>query len=160
DALGTHAHIATGHDEAKFGIPLADLDVAIARALESPALRLVGVTCHIGSQLTQIGAYVEAAGVLFDAATRARGKGPALEFVDTGGGFGIDYGAGGVARPGDFVRAAVEAKRTAGLGDLALHIEPGRVLVGAHGVLLARVIQPKRAHLAGAERRWLMIDAG
>jgi diaminopimelate decarboxylase len=97
---------------------------------------------------------------LFDAATRARRAGAPLEFVDTGGGFGIDYGAGGVARPSDFARAAIEAKRAAGLGDLALHIEPGRALVGAHGVLLARVIQPKRAHLAGAERRWLMIDAG
>jgi diaminopimelate decarboxylase len=54
----------------------------------------------------------------------------------------------------------MDAKRAAGLEDLALHIEPGRALVGAHGILVARVIQPKRAHLAGAERRWLMIDAG
>jgi diaminopimelate decarboxylase len=160
ETLGTHSHIATGHDEAKFGVPLADLDHAIDRALSSPHLRLVGVTCHVGSQLTSTEGYVQGARVLFEAAARAKGKGAPLEFVDSGGGFGIDYGAGCASRPADFVRATIEAKRAIGLGDLALHIEPGRALVGAHGVLVARVIQPKRAHLAGAERRWLMIDAG
>jgi diaminopimelate decarboxylase len=160
DALGTHAHIATGHDEAKFGVPLADVDRAIEAAVSAPSLRLVGVTCHVGSQLASTGVYVQGARVLFDTVARARGRGAPIEFVDAGGGFGIDYGGGYAARPAEFVRAALEAKREAGLGDLALHIEPGRALVGAHAVLVARVIQPKRAHLAGALRRWLMIDAG
>src|SRR5262249_54964114 len=114
DALGTHAHIATGHDEAKFGVPLEQVDDVAAPAQRARSLRLVGRTCHIGSQLTSTSAYVAAAQVLFDAASRAQGRGAPLEFVDTGGGFGIDYGAGCAARPADFVRAAIDAKRAAG----------------------------------------------
>jgi diaminopimelate decarboxylase len=160
DALGTHAHIATGHDEAKFGVPLEQVDDLVAAALAAPTLRLVGLTCHIGSQLTSTSAYVAAAQVLFDAASRAKGRGAPLEFVDTGGGFGIDYGEGCAARPADFVRAALGAKRGAGLAALALHIEPGRALVAAHGVLLARVVQTKLAKIGGRDRRWLLVDAG
>jgi diaminopimelate decarboxylase len=157
DALGTHSHIATGHDEAKFGIPLADLDEAVGRALAAPSLRLIGLACHVGSQLTSLDAYLQGARVLFEAALRVRGRGAPLSFIDTGGGFGIDYGGGCPVQPADFVRATLDAKRACGLEGLALHVEPGRSLVGAHGVLLARVIQAKRTAAGG---RWLMIDAG
>jgi diaminopimelate decarboxylase len=157
DALDTHAHIATGHDEAKFGVPRAQVELAITRIGSSAHLDLVGIGAHVGSQITTTDAYVESARVLFEIVRAARASGvTSLKYVDTGGGFGIDYGAGCEAKPADFVRAARAEQKRAGLGDLALYTEPGRSLVAAHGVLIASVIQTKTA----GERRWLMIDAG
>jgi diaminopimelate decarboxylase len=157
DALDTHAHIATGHDEAKFGIPHVDVASALERVRASADLDLVGLTVHVGSQITATAAYVDAARVVFGFARGLRDAGvTSLAFVDTGGGFGIDYGAGCGVRPADFVRAVRAEQARAGLGDLALYVEPGRSMVAAHAVLLATVIQPKIA----ASRRWLMIDAG
>jgi diaminopimelate decarboxylase len=154
-ALATHRHIATGHDEAKFGIPWGDVGAAIDRVVASAELDLVGLGAHVGSQLTSTAAYVEAARHVFDVAVAVRAR-VKLRFVDTGGGFGIDYGDGCATRPADFVRAVRSEQRAMGLSDLELFIEPGRSLVAAHGILVARVIQAKVAK----ERRWLMIDAG
>ncbi len=158
--IGTHAHITTGHDEAKFGVPRGDVDLAIARAVALPNVALVGVACHVGSQLTAVDPYVQSARVLLGFAARARAAGAPLEFVDTGGGFGIDYGDGCPVRPADFVAAARAELRGAGLAGLSLHVEPGRALVGAHGLLLSRVIQKKETVTGDAARRWLMLDAG
>jgi diaminopimelate decarboxylase len=156
----THAHIATGHDAAKFGVALADVGRAVQQVDASPHLRLVGMATHVGSQFSTTEPYVAAARALFGVvrALRAGGQGRALRFVDTGGGFGIDYGGsgGGLPRSGDFVKAARVEQRSAGLDDLALYVEPGRSLVAPHGVLLATVIQRKVTETA----RWLMIDAG
>jgi diaminopimelate decarboxylase len=169
DAIDTHSHIATGHDDAKFGVPEGQVAAAIERAISLPNLELTGVACHVGSQLTSAGPYVAAASALFEVARAARERGAKLAFVDTGGGFGIDYGEKerandgekhgerNIVRPAAFVRAVREQQRAFGLDDLALHIEPGRAMVAAHGVLLARVIQTKRA---APGRAWSMIDAG
>lgn len=155
DALDTHSYIATGHDEAKFGVPLESVPTALDRLGASPELRLVGLTAHVGSQFTTTDAYLASARAVFGLARDVRGRFP-LDFVDTGGGFGIDYGEGCPVRPADFIRQTRRLQHEMGLGDLALFCEPGRSLVGAHGVLVARVIQRKNA---GA-RRWTMIDAG
>jgi diaminopimelate decarboxylase len=154
----THAHIATGHDEAKFGVPLDDVTRAVALAEASPHLELVGMAVHAGSQLKHVGPYLGAARVLFDrvGALRAGGALRALQYVDSGGGFGVDYGDGAAVPGPDFVRAVRAEQRLRGLGDLALYVEPGRSLVAASGILVARVIQTKVA----AAARWLMIDAG
>ncbi|HEX8795634.1 MAG TPA: diaminopimelate decarboxylase [Polyangiaceae bacterium] len=154
----THKHIATGHDEAKFGVPLDDAEDAVKVVNASPHLELLGMGVHAGSQFVAREPYMDAARVLFDLVKRLRadGKLPSLAFVDTGGGFGVDYGETRVLRPADFVRAARKEQEAHGLGDLALYVEPGRSLVAAHGVLLARVIQAKVTRAA----RWLMIDAG
>jgi diaminopimelate decarboxylase len=158
----THAHIATGHDRAKFGVPGADVTRAVEFVEASSCLELVGMTTHVGSHLTEVDPYLKSARVLFRRvrALRDEGRGRSLRFVDTGGGFGVDYGDRGrgapVPRPADFVRAVRAEQRAARLDDLALFVEPGRSMVAPHGVLLARVIQTKVA----ATRRWLMIDAG
>jgi diaminopimelate decarboxylase len=154
----THAHIATGHDEAKFGVPLDDVARAVALAEASPHLALVGMAVHAGSQLKSVGPYLDAARVLLDwvRASRASGALRSLEYVDTGGGFGVDYGEGPATAAADFVRAVRAEQRQRGLEDLALFVEPGRSLVAASGVLLARVLQVKVAQAA----RWLMLDAG
>src|ERR1700733_15163155 len=92
--MGTHAHIATGHDEAKFGIALEDIPAALG-ALRSARkhLNLVGFAVHLGSQASQSGAYAGAARTLFRVVTEVRAEhAPHLAFVDTGGGFAVDYG--------------------------------------------------------------------
>ena len=155
EALDTHSYIATGHDEAKFGVPLSSVPDALERVARSPSVRLVGVGSHVGSQLTAVDGYLASARALFSFAREVRARFP-LTFVDPGGGFGIDYGEGCPVRPADFVRATRALQKEMGLGDLALYCEPGRSMVGAHGVLVANVIQRKVAE----GRRWTMIDAG
>jgi diaminopimelate decarboxylase len=156
----THAHIATGHDKAKFGVPRADVVEAVRLVEAATSLQLVGMTMHAGSQFTDLSPYVEGARVLLSLvrSLRESGRARSLAFVSTGGGFGVDYAGSGapLPRPADFVAAVRAMQREHGLGDLALYVEPGRSMVAPHGVLLARVIQAKVA----AERRWLMIDAG
>jgi diaminopimelate decarboxylase len=160
DDLETHSYIATGHDEAKFGVPLTSLAEALDRFASASSVRLVGLSAHVGSQLTSAEAYLIAARVLFGVIKQVRPR-FRLDFVDTGGGFGIDYGEGCPARPADFIRATRKLQDQEGLSDLALYCEPGRSLVGSHGVLLARVIQRKSALARdGSTRRWTMIDAG
>lgn len=162
EALDTHSYIATGHDDAKFGVPVSSVPDALA-LLASDALagsvRLVGVGAHVGSQFTTTDAYVASAKVVFDLARSVRGR-FALSFVDGGGGFGIDYGEGCPASPPDFIRAARALQKEMGVDDLAFTCEPGRSLVGSHGVLVARVIQRKESLRSDVVRRWTMIDAG
>ncbi|HLK37829.1 MAG TPA: diaminopimelate decarboxylase [Polyangiaceae bacterium] len=156
----THAHIATGHARAKFGVPQEDAVRAVDLAERSPHLELVGIAMHLGSQFRDTQPYVDAVRVelALVRALRDAGRGRSLTYVDTGGGFGVDYDGDrpGMARPTDFVRAARAEQAKHRLEDLALCIEPGRSLVAPHGVLLARVIQRKES----SSGRWLMIDAG
>ncbi len=156
EALATHANIATGHDEAKFGVSLSLLDDALTEVKRSSFVSLHGISAHVGSQLTSTQAYVASATSLFSIAKSLLSDCFRLSFVDTGGGFGIDYGAGCSVRPADFIIALRDAKREAGLSALTHVVEPGRSMVGAHGILVASVLQSK---IAG-QRRWLMIDAG
>jgi diaminopimelate decarboxylase len=157
----THAHIATGHDRAKFGVPRDDALAAVELVEKSAHLDLVGMSAHVGSHFKTIGPYVDSARVLFGLVRSMRdaGRGRSLEFLDTGGGFAVDYtgeASPPLPPPAEFVRAARAAQQELGVGDLAQYVEPGRCLVAAHGVLLAAVIQPK----VTTTGRWLMIDAG
>lgn len=158
--IGGHAHIATGHDEAKFGIAIDDLPRALASIRGNAALRLVGISSHVGSMLLDLAPYAAAATILGELARDLRNQGFPLAYVDAGGGFGIAYRDDQQALPGPrFVEAARRALAAAGI-DLPLVIEPGRSLVAPFGVLVASVIQPKRSRAGGIERRWLLIDAG
>lgn len=157
----THAYIATGHDEAKFGIPKAELERAIDALREAPHVDLVGLSSHVGSQLTSTDAYVTAAQMLLPLATVCEAAlGRALSFIDFGGGFGIDYGPGCPVRPRDFAARVTASCREARRDDLTIVVEPGRSLVASHGVLCAGVIMEKRARPGAEERTWLMVDAG
>ena len=155
--IESHAHISTGHDKAKFGITRAD----VGRAFEAvdaagEALVAVGLSTHIGSMLGKVDPYLQSARHVCEVARARRASGAGLEYVSFGGGFGIDYGTGQAAAPADFGRAAVQLLHAEGLSDLMLVAEPGRSMVGAHGVLLARVVQSK----VSAAHSWLMLDAG
>lgn len=161
----THAYIATGHDEAKFGIPRAEIGLAIETVTSSANVVLTGVGNHVGSQLTATDDYLGAARMLIPIfaacdAAMLQAKRPALVNIDFGGGFGIDYGKGCDVRPVDFIRGILREVERAGLSRVRVVVEPGRSLVAAHGVLCSSVIMSKRAGAAEHERRWLMIDAG
>jgi diaminopimelate decarboxylase len=155
-AIDSHRHIATGHDEAKFGIATEDLPAAwqLADSL-ADLVRVIGVSTHVGSMLSTTAPYRDAARAVCEVARARRTRGGQLEYVDFGGGFGIDYGGNVCEPPEAFVRAGLALLEEEGLGDLALVVEPGRALVGPYGVLVASVVQTKRS---GA-RRWVLLDA-
>jgi diaminopimelate decarboxylase len=159
--VDTHAGIATGHDEAKFGIMRDDIPRALESIRAARDLRLVGLSMHIGSQIFQVESYVAGMRVLCDLATSIRAKGFPLQYIDAGGGFAVPYRDDEKAPPpATFIHAALAELHARRLADLALLVEPGRALVGSHAVLVARVIQPKRSRAGRHERRWLLIDAG
>lgn len=155
----THAHVATGHDEAKFGVALVDLPAVWEAIAREPSLALTGVSTHIGSQLTRTDEYVAAARTLLGVAEQRARAGAALAFIDFGGGFGVDYGKGCEARPADFARAAARLVAGSALAGTTIVVEPGRSLVAAHAVLCATTVLAKRSR-SEPPRRWLLIDAG
>lgn len=156
----THAHVATGHDEAKFGVPKDDLKDALDAVFGADGLELVGLSCHVGSQLRDTDDYIASARELVRLGSDYLKPRHALRFIDFGGGFGIDYGEGCPVKPADFVQRSLQILKGSRFADCMLAVEPGRALVGAHGVLCARVLLSKRAGRRENERRWLMIDAG
>ncbi|MEZ4226865.1 MAG: diaminopimelate decarboxylase [Polyangiaceae bacterium] len=154
--IDSHAHIATGHDEAKFGIVRSDLGSALDHIRREKSLDLVGVSTHVGSMLATVEPYLESAAVVCDVAQAWMAQGVNLDFVDFGGGFGTDYGGGPVTAPAEFVRVSLKLMSERGLQALALIVEPGRALVASHGVLIASVVQGKQT----SARRFCLLDAG
>jgi diaminopimelate decarboxylase len=155
--IDSHAHIATGHDTAKFGISEGDLAAAYAVIDGSEGLlKQVGISVHLGSMMTSTEAYARSARKLCDLARERRAQAPALKYIDFGGGFGIDYGDSPSVPPSEFAHTCVRTLRDAGLSDLTIVVEPGRSLVAPYGVLVARIVQTK----ASAARSWVMINAG
>ena len=159
--IDSHAHVSTGHDKAKFGILARDLGAAFEVLRGAPAVTLVGVSTHVGSMLKATAPYLESARVVCDVASEALAKGHALEYVNFGGGYGIDYGPGPLPDPSEYVAQALGYLQKRDLGRLMLVIEPGRSMVGPFGILVATVVQSKQSGTEpGDERRWLMVDAG
>jgi diaminopimelate decarboxylase len=150
----SHPHISTGLKSNKFGVPI-DVAPTLFREIASrPSLKAVGIHVHIGSQITALDPLERAAEAVVRLAAELRDAGIAIEHLDFGGGVGIPYDGGIAPDPADYVRRIVQA---AGGTALKLAIEPGRVLVGAAGVLLTRVVDVKQ--FPGA-RRFVVLDAG
>lgn len=155
--VDTHAHIATGHDAAKFGVPAAELAQVFARIDAEPdALVAVGVSTHIGSMQTNPEAYRTSARRVADFVRARAEQAPGIEYANFGGGFGIDYGQRPSSPPEDFVQTALSVAKEARIEHLKILVEPGRSLVAAHGILVAKVVQQK----VTSKHRWLMLDAG
>jgi diaminopimelate decarboxylase len=155
DAM-THAKIATGKSENKFGIPLARAREVYARAARLPGIRVTGVDIHIGSQITDLEPFDRAFAKLADFVQLLRADGHAIEHVDLGGGLGIPYRPGenpGTYHPEKY--AEIVRRRTNALG-CKLIFEPGRLMVGNAGILVTQVIYVKR----GEDKRFVVIDAG
>jgi len=148
----THAKITTGRAENKFGLDLAVLPAALELIERSPSLTLRGLSVHIGSQLVELAPYQAAFERLAGLYRDLRAEGWPLDSLDLGGGLGIAYRDETPPTPEDY--AAAVAAATRGL-DTQLIFEPGRHLVGAAGVLLARVIYVKQ----GSARRFVIADA-
>jgi len=150
----THAKISTGGDTSKFGIQAARIPAAYALAASLPGLRAVGIGVHIGSQLTSLEPLEAAFAQLGGLATTLRAQGNSVERIDLGGGLGIPYRAGTAPPPTPADYGALVARATRGWG-VRLLFEPGRMIVGNAGVLIARVITVK----AGARGTFVVVDA-
>jgi diaminopimelate decarboxylase len=133
---GTHPYISTGLKENKFGIAIADAEDVYIRAAQLPNLDVIGVDCHIGSQLTTLSPFVDALDRLLDLVDRLGDCGILLKHIDLGGGLGVRYRDEEPPLAGDYIKAVRE--RLDGR-DLALLFEPGRFIVANAGVLLTRV---------------------
>ena len=108
---GTHPYIATGLKESKFGIPIADAAALYRRARELPGVRIEGVACHIGSQLTELAPFVEALDRVVRLIRALADAGIGLRHVDIGGGLGIRYDAEQPPEPAAYVQALLRAAR-------------------------------------------------
>lgn len=148
----THPYISTGLRTSKFGIPIAEAAEAYAEAKALDHVQVVGVACHIGSQLTQLEPVSDALARVRVLVRELRGAGHAIEVVDVGGGLGVTYAEERPPSGADYA-AAVRAE----VGDLGCEIvvEPGRRLTADAGVLLTRVLYEKR----NEEKSFVVVDA-
>ena len=153
----THPYIATGLKQSKFGIDIARAEAAYKHAQSLPNLRIVGIACHIGSQLTDMAPLLEALDRVIGLAGALLDDGIALQHLDLGGGLGIRYNEEQPPEPGDYVRAILDRLRArdARCQKLRLIFEPGRAIVGNAGLLLTRVLFLK----LGEERNFAVVDA-
>ena len=159
----THPYIATGLKANKFGVAFDDALATYRTAAALPHLRVVGIDCHIGSQLLDDAPLLEALDKLIDLIDALAAEGIALHHLDIGGGIGIDYGEAGEAAPvpvADYLGrlfARIDAWRAAKHGGAPVKVifEPGRSIVGDTGVLLTMIefLKP------GAEKNFCVVDA-
>ncbi|MEO6410341.1 MAG: diaminopimelate decarboxylase [Burkholderiaceae bacterium] len=151
----THPYISTGLKGTKFGIAHADALKAYRRAAALPGLEVIGIDCHIGSQITEIAPYLDALDRLLDLVETVESHGIPIHHVDIGGGLGITY-TDEQPPAADALIAALLARIDArGHGHRKLMFEPGRSLVGNAGVLVARVLYLK----PGEVKNFCIVDA-
>jgi diaminopimelate decarboxylase len=147
----THPYISTGLKESKFGVAYADAPALYRDAARRAGIEVVGVDCHIGSQITEIAPYLEALDKVLALVDRLDAGGIRLRHLDLGGGFGIRYRDETPPELGAFVAAVLDRL---GARPLKLMFEPGRSIVGNAGVLLTRVEYVKQ----GGARRFVVVD--
>ena len=151
----THPYISTGLKGNKFGVAHEDAVRIYRRAAALPGLKVVGIDCHIGSQITEETPYLDAMDRILDLVEAIEAAGVPIHHIDFGGGLGIDYN-GDVPPQADVLWARLLAKLDArGFGDRQLMIEPGRSLVGNAGICLTEVLYLK----PGEQKNFCIIDA-
>ncbi len=148
----THPYISTGMKKSKFGIDIASAVEVYARAQSLPHVDVVGVDCHIGSQLTTLDPFVDALARVRALMATLRDRGIAIRYVDLGGGLGITYSEERPPTPAEYGAALVRGTRDLGA---TVIIEPGRSLVGNAGALLTRVLYLKQSPV----KRFVIVDA-
>lgn len=147
----TNPKITTGLFTTKFGLVEAEARALAERTRQLPSLRLVGVGCHIGSQIVDVSPLAEAAVRLSKLASGLRELGHHLDFIDLGGGLGIRYKAEEPPSMATYAKAVLSAVKPTGL---KLLIEPGRVVIGNAGVLLCSVLSIKHT----PEKNFMIVD--
>ena len=150
----THPYISTGLRDNKFGIAIDQAEEAYRYAASRPHLRVVGIDCHIGSQLLDLSPLEEACARILELVDRLEAAGIRLEHIDLGGGIGIVYDENSEREP-DLSAYAQTVSRLFSGRSLKLLLEPGRSLCGNAGVLLTRVEYHKRHH----GKNFLIVDA-
>ena len=149
----THAKIATGKSENKFGIPISKARAVYAEAAALPGIEVIGIDVHIGSQLTELAPYELAYRKVAELTEQLREDGHDIRRLDLGGGLGIPYTRSNEAPPLPSEYGAM-IKRTVGHLGCEIEIEPGRLIAGNAGILVSRVIYVKE----GEGRRFLILD--
>jgi diaminopimelate decarboxylase len=149
----THPYISTGLKKNKFGIDIEQAMEAYERARDLAHIEVIGIDCHIGSQLTEIPPFIEALERLKLLVNRLEQTGIRIQYVDLGGGLGISYREEAPPHPREYAQAIIER-----LKDLPfkLILEPGRVIVGNAGVLLTEVLYTKKT----PSKEFVIVDAG
>ncbi|MFZ8942407.1 MAG: diaminopimelate decarboxylase [Gemmobacter sp.] len=151
---GSHDKISTGRKTDKFGVPISRARAIYAEAATLPGIEVVGIDMHIGSQLTELAPFEAAYRKLADLAAVLRADGHRIARLDLGGGLGIPYAQTNEAPPLPSDYGAM-VKRVLGHLGCEIEIEPGRLICGNAGVLLASVIYEKH----GEDRDFLIVDA-
>jgi len=148
----THPYIATGLKKNKFGINLQKSVDEYILANTLPHIKVVGVSCHIGSQLTEVDPFVESVRRIKELILRLRREGINIRYIDLGGGLGITYHQEEPPHPRDYAQALLHE-----LGDIdcTLILEPGRVIVGNAGILVTKVLYTKDT----GEKNFIIVDA-
>ena len=148
----THAYISTGLAENKFGIPIEDAERIYLKASSMSNVEILGISCHIGSQLTDISPFTETLHKVKLFIERLAQHEIAIKYLDLGGGLGVRYQDEKPPHPQEYARALKE--EMAGL-DCTLILEPGRVIVGNSGILVSRVLYTKR----NQAKKFVIVDA-
>jgi diaminopimelate decarboxylase len=149
----THPYISTGLRENKFGIDLEISESMYSQAQEMEHLDVIGVGCHIGSQLTDVSPFVDTLERLKLLIGRLQQRGIHIQYLDLGGGLGITYSEEDPPHPEQYAKVLIEQM---GALDCRLIFEPGRVIVGNAGILVTRVLYTKQ----GPVKNFLVVDAG
>ncbi|RLG40604.1 MAG: diaminopimelate decarboxylase [Thermoproteota archaeon] len=153
----THPHDVTGARHSKFGLDFKSALKAYEMAMKMRNIEVKGVHIHIGSQITQVDSFKSAALKLFDLASRLRGMGITLEYLDLGGGLGVTQGKDHLKEYADALLKVIREKaEELDLGEPKLIFEPGRYIVADSSVLLTRVNYVKEIF----GRKWVLVDAG
>ena len=151
----THAKIATGKAENKFGIPISRARDVYARAAKLKGVRIAGVDMHIGSQIVELDPFGDAFALLADFVRALRADGHTIGHIDLGGGLGIPYREDNDPPPDPDAYARIVKNATRGL-DCKLIFEPGRLIAGNAGILVTRVLFVKH----GEAKTFVIVDAG
>jgi len=149
----THPYISTGLKQNKFGIDVLRAPMAYRLASQLPNLKIVGIDCHIGSQLVEVEPIIEALRKLKELVENLRKKGMEIQYLDLGGGLGITYEDEEPPHPIEYASTILEEIRGFGC---TLILEPGRVIVGNAGILVSKVLYTKE----NEEKRFVIVDAG
>ena len=149
----THPYISTGMKKAKFGINIAQALEEYQRAQSLPHIQVVGVDCHIGSQLTSLSPFVDAIAKIRTLVSTLKAEGADLRYLDLGGGLGITYNN---EMPPDLEDYAAAIQKATSDLSVTLVFEPGRVLVGNAGILVCRTLYVKKGEI----KTFVITDAG
>lgn len=148
----THPYISTGLKKNKFGLDVLEANGAYLMAKDHPDIEPVGMDCHIGSQLTRIGPFVEALEKLLAFTDQLKRSGIDIRYLDLGGGLGITYNEEAPPLPADLGRAIADTLEGR---DLTIILEPGRAIAGNAGILVTRVLYTKK----NRAKNFVIVDA-